>query len=232
MENKYSLSVVLPAYNEEGSIEQMIEESVAFLKQHNKFEEYEIIVVDDGSTDQTASILKRLEDIEPIKIITHSKNLGFGGAIVSGIRQAQYSWLLIMDSDGQFKIDSLQKITDFLSEYDIIAGFRYRRADAFYRKFLGKAGNFLTCRLFGLALKDVNCGFKLFKKEALHLNGGHCHAGAFYTDIFIKAKQRGHRIKEVPIVHYPRVHGKQTGANIDVIFKAIKDLAKLIFTKR
>jgi len=232
MTNKYSLSVVLPTYNEEGSIEQTIEESVAFLKQQNKFEEYEIIVVDDGSTDQTASILKKLEDIELLKIITHPRNLGFGGAIVSGIKRAQYSWLLIMDSDGQFKIDSIQKITDYLSEYDIIAGYRCRRADVFYREFLGKAYTYLVCRLFGLTIKDINCGFKMFKKEALHLNGEHYHAGVFYTDIFIKAKQSGHRIIEVPIEHYPRASGRQTGANVNVIFKAAMDLVRLIFTKR
>jgi len=232
MKNSYSLSVVLPAYNEEGSIEQTIKESVVFVKQQNKFEADEIIIVDDGSTDQTANILKKLEDIEFLKIITHPKNIGFGGAIVSGIKQAQYSWLLIMDSDGQFKINSLQEITDYLLEYDIIAGYRRRRADAFYREFLGKIYTFLACLLFGLTLKDVNCGFKLFKKETLNLNGAHYHAGVFYTDIFIKAKQDSLRIKEVPIEHYPRACGKQTGANVNVISKAVMDIVKLVFLKR
>ncbi len=229
MTNKYSLSVILPAYNEEGSIAQTIHEIADFLKQQNEFEEYEIIVVDDGSNDQTADILNELKEVEPLVIVANSKNLGYGGAIVSGIRQAQYSWLLLMDSDGQFKIDSIRKITGYLSQYDIITGYRHRRADAFYREFLGKAYTFLVCRLFGLAFKDINCGFKLFKKETLNLNAVHFHAGAFYTDIFLKAKQKGYRIKEVPIEHYPRVRGKQTGANANVIFNAVIDLIKLVF---
>jgi glycosyltransferase involved in cell wall biosynthesis len=231
MDIKNSLSVVLPAYNEEGSIARTVKATAAFLKQQNEFKEYEIIVVDDGSTDQTAGILKKLKDVEPLKVITHPANLGFGGAVASGIKQARFSWLLLMDSDGQFKIDSIQKFTEYLSEYEIIAGYRNPRADAFYRELLGKTYTFLACRLFGLMLRDINCGFKMFKKESLRLNGAHYHAGVFYTNIFIKAKRDGYRIKEVPVDHYPRTCGKQTGANFDVVFKAVMDLGKLIFAR-
>jgi len=232
MNDQHSLSIVLPVYNEEDNIQKTIENSLDFLDHQDFFTQYEVIIVDDGSKDQTANILKKFNDNEFLKIITHPKNLGYGGALVSGIKQARFPWLLLMDSDGQFKISSIQDISGYLSEYDIIAGYRRRRADTFYREFLGKTYTFLVCRLFGLALKDVNCGFKLFRKEALCLNGAHYHAGVFYTDIFIKAKQNGLRIKEVPIDHFPRVSGKQTGADFNVISKSVIDLVKLIFEKK
>lgn len=232
MNDTRSLTIVLPVYNEEDNIQKTIEDTLYFLDHQNYFSEYELIAVDDGSNDRTADILGKLKSIEILKIITHPKNLGYGGALVSGIQQARHSWVLLMDSDGQFKINSIQKITEHLSEYDIITGYRHRRADTFYREFLGKAYTYLVCRLFGLKFKDINCGFKLFKKEALDLNGVNSHAGVFYADIFIKAKQNGHRIKEVPVEHYPRVRGKQTGADANVIFKAAMDLVKLIFAKK
>jgi len=227
-----SLSIVLPAYNEEDNIQRTIEDSLDFLENQDYFSEYEVVAVNDGSLDQTANVLRKLQGTEFLKIITNPKKLGYGGALVSGIKHARFSWLLLMDSDGQFKINSIQKITKYLSEYDIITGYRHQRADTFYREILGKAYTHIVYRLFDLKLKDINCGFKLFKKEAFHLNGAHYHAGVFYTDIFMKAKQKGQRIKEVPIEHYPRVYGKQTGANVNVIFRAVMDLVKLIFTKK
>jgi len=231
MNTNYSLSIILPAYNEEDNIQKTIEDSLEFLEHQNIFTEYEVIVVDDGSTDETADNLKKFKNNGSFKIVTNPRNFGYGGALVSGIKQARFPWLLLMDSDGQFKISSIQDIAGYFSEYDIIAGYRYRRADSSYREFLGKTYTYLVNLIFGLKLTDVNCGFKLFKKEALHLNGAYYHAGVFFTDMFIKAKQNGHRIKEVPIEHYPRAHGKQTGANFNVIFKAVMDLVKLVFTK-
>jgi len=226
-----TLSMVLPVYNEEDNIQKTIEDSLNFLRNQNFFTKYEIIAVDDGSKDQTANILKKFNDNEFLKIITHPKNLGYGGALVSGIKQARFSWLLLMDSDGQFKISSIQDVAEYLSEYDIITGYRRQRADAYWRKLLGKTYTFLVCHMFGLILRDINCGFKLFKKEVLHLNGAHYHAGVFYTDIFIKAKKNNYRVKEVPIDHFPRVSGKQTGADFNVISKTAIDLVKLIFKK-
>jgi len=232
MNDQRSLSIVLPVYNEEENIQKTVEESVRFLGHQDFFSDYEVIVVNDGSTDRTPDLLDQLKESASVKVITHPVNLGYGRAMVSGIKEAKYFWLLLMDSDGQFKLSSLKKITEFLFEYDIIVGYRQHRADAFYRRLLGKFYSLFVCQLFGLDLKDVNCGFKLFKRQALHLNGEHYHAGVFYTDIFIKAKQNGHRIKEVPIEHFPRVRGRQTGASLDVISKAVMDLVKLILTKR
>lgn len=233
MNNKLCISVILPVHNEQDNIKKTVEDSLDFLSCQESFGEYEIIVVDDGSTDGTAHILKELAgSIEGLKVVTHSKNLGYGRALVSGVRQARFSWVFMMDADGQFKISSLGDMLKFISDYDIITGYRYKRSDPFYRVFIGKVYTALACLLFGLRLKDINCGFKLFKREVLDFDRTVCHAGVFYTDIFVKAKAKGYKVKEVPVKHFLRAGGMQTGAGLKVIFEAIKDLFRLGFSRR
>ena len=115
----------------------------------------------------------------------------------------------------------------FLGNCDIIMGYRYKRKDPFYRIILAKIYSYLVLLFFGLVLKDVNCGFKLLKKEVVKEANLNCKGGAFYTEILLKAKNRGYRIKEVPVRHFPRLRGKQTGANPKTIFNAITDLIRL-----
>ena len=233
MNENLSISVIFPAYNEQDNIEKTVKDSIDFLKNQNFFSAYEIIVVDDGSTDQTPYILKELaECFECLKIVTHPKNLGYGRSLVSAVEKIRFSWVFMMDADGQFKISSLNDVVNNISGCDIITGYRYKRKDPFYRVFIGKAYTFLVCLLFGLRLKDVNCGFKLFKREVLDFDGTICHAGAFYTSVFVKAKAKGYKIIEIPIEHFPRIKGKQTGVSLRVMFEAVLDLVRLIFAKR
>ncbi|MCK5012410.1 MAG: glycosyltransferase family 2 protein [Candidatus Omnitrophica bacterium] len=233
MRNKNTISIILPVYNEEGNIKKTVQDSVDFLRLQEVFKEYEVIVVDDGSTDQTSYILEELaKSFECLKIITHPKNLGYGRAMVAAAKEARFSWVFMMDADGQFKINSLNDVVNNISDYDIITGYRYKRADPFYRIFIGKMYTFFVCLLFGLRLKDVNCGFKLFRREILDFDDTICHAGAFYTSVFIKAKTKGYKTIEIPIEHFPRLKGKQKGVGLKVIIEAVLDLARLIFSKR
>lgn len=232
MTQSYSLSVVLPVYNERDNIKKTVEDSVGFLSAQNIFEQYEIILVDDGSYDGTVEILKNLVVCNNyIRLVTHSKNLGYGRALVSGIKVANFPWVLLMDADGQFKLSSIKDFAEYLMEYDMVVGYRNKRRDSSYRVLLGKIYTFFTCIFFGLKLKDVNCGFKLFKKDILKFNDAICHAGAFYTNIFIKAKTHQYKIKEIPVEHFLRATGRQTGANFNVIVEATMDLLRLRFLK-
>ena len=149
--------------------------------------------------------------------------------MMARILKAKYDWLLLMDADGQFKIDSIGEMIGALAGYDIITGYRLRRVDSLYRVFLGKAYTAIACWLFGLNLKDINCGFKLMKREGLDIKRTVCHAGAFYTEIFKNAKAKGYKVKEVPVAHYPRKSGDQTGAKPQVIVKSLIDLFRLKF---
>lgn len=232
MEKDYSISVILPVYNEEDNIERVIEDSADFLVTQDRFKEYEIITIDDGSKDNTAKVLKKLANRIPyLKVIIHHKNLGYGKALMSGLRESKYSLIFFMDGDGQFRFDSIKETLNYILNYDIIMGHRYKREDPFYRIVLGRIYSFLVFLLFGLNFKDINCGFKLFKKEAIeddyNLNGG-----LFYTEVLLKAKIKGLRIKEIPIRHFPRLNGKQTGASPKVILKAMIDIIKLVVTQK
>lgn len=224
---RYSLSVILPVYNEEENIEKTVKDSAKFLATQEIFKNYEFVLVNDGSKDSTATILKKLvNEIPCSKVITHRKNLGYGMALTSGLNESIYPLVFFMDSDGQFNISEINKLIYFVDDYDIIIGYRYNRKDSFYRVVLGRIYSGLVFLLLGLKFKDINCGFKLFKREALNLENAHnSSGGVFYTGIFLKAK--GCKIKEVPVEHFPRLKGKQTGASKKVIFNAVMDLIGL-----
>lgn len=228
MSEGYSISIILPVYNEEENIEKVVEEANKFFTQ-NTFNDYEMIVINDGSTDNTYGILEKIFQGRPyIKLVTHHKNLGYGRALLSGIKNSTSSLLFFMDADGQFKIDSLKAMLSYIPEYDIIIGYRDKRKDSFYRVLLGKIYNFLGCLLFRLNFKDINCGVKLFKRETIK-DAFMTKGGLFYTEVLLKAQNKGFKIKEIPVEHFLRIKGKQTGGKPKVIFVAIVDLVKLGF---
>lgn len=229
----YSISVILPLYNEESNIRNVIENSVDFLQTQEIFKEYELIAIDDGSRDNTDITLRRLVyDIPYLKIITHSKNLGYGRAIMSGVKVSQYPLLLFMDADGQFDISEIKKVVFYLRDFDVFIGYRYKRRDSFYRMILGKIYGWLVFLLFGLAIRDINCGFKVFRREILRSEDIQCRDGVFYTEILLKAKNNGYKIKEIPVEHFPRLNGTATGTSLKVISNSIIDLIKLKYSLR
>jgi len=233
MSRKYSISIILPVYNEEGNIWKVIEDVANFLQNQDIFEKYEIIAVDDGSRDNTFKILREFQyKIPYLKVISHHKNLGYGKALVSGVKASRYSLVFFIDADGQFNIRDINRMFTYFDVFDIITGYRYKRKDVFYRIILGKFYSFLVFLLFGLSLKDINCGFKLFKREILNEESIRCKNGAFYTEVLLKAKDRGYKIKEVPVEHFSRLSGKATGANPRVILSSIIDLIMLRYLLR
>lgn len=228
MDNNCALSVILPAYNEEGNLENVIKTTNNFLLGQKIFKEYEIIVVDDGSRDNSGRILKKLAgEIDCLKAVTHSVNLGYGKAIMSGVNNSKYSLLLFMDADGQFKIDSINEMMNHVSIYDIIAGYRRDRRDPLYRTVLGKINTFLVFLLFGLKFKDINCGFKILKREVT-LFSYKSNGGLFYTEFLLKAKNKDFKIMEIPVEHFPRLKGKATGGSWKVVVEAVKDMIGLL----
>lgn len=224
----YSLSVVFPVYNEEGSIKEVIISTVDFLKNNSRFNKFEIIAVDDGSKDNTSAILKKLKESFPIKIVTHSRNLGYGKTLMSGVKNSQFPLIFFMDADGQFDIRDLDKLFFYFDQgEEIVTGYREKRQDSLYRIILGKIHTFLIFLLFKLKLKDVNCGFKLIKREVFDVLGFVCSGALAYSDILVNAKNKGLKIKEVPVSHYPCRKGRQTGGSPKIIFRAIKELLEL-----
>jgi glycosyltransferase involved in cell wall biosynthesis len=227
----FSLSVILPVYNEGENIADTVADTAKFLSEQSFLSAYEMIVVDDGSTDASRTILNSLGDqVRHLKVLHHPRNLGYGAALVSGIQQALSEWVLLMDADGQFKVDALLPMIPCLEHYDIVAGFRFKRTDSLYRIFLGQCYSRLAALLFKVNLKDINCGFKLFRKDIINIDAISSHGGVFYTDFFMKAIKQGCRVQQLPVEHFPRVRGKQTGASLKVVSAAVIDVIRLLWS--
>jgi glycosyltransferase involved in cell wall biosynthesis len=227
---RHTLSVVLPVYNEEGNIRKVLEELVDFFRRQETFEDYEIIAVDDGSTDKTPQILREAAaGSDRLKVITHPGNRCYGSALVSGLRDSRFDLFFFMDADGQFDIRDLEKLARHIDAYDIVIGVRGVRQDPFYRVLLGRAYNALLCLLFRLRLKDITCGFKLMKRSIFDAMALDCTGGSINVEILTKASEMGRSIKEVEVRHLPRRSGKQTGGNPKAFAVKLLDTFRLWF---
>ncbi len=218
-----SVSVVLPCYNEEDSVERIVRSTRAVLGEIT--EDFEIIVVDDGSRDRTGEIAGRLaETCAEVKVVRHPRRRGYGNTLRSGFRAAGKELIFYTDGDGQFDVAELRRLLFLLPEADIVTGYRKRRQDPFYRVLNSRLYNLAVRALFAVKVRDVNCAFKLYRRKVLkdmRLDS----AGAFINaEIIIKAARRGCRIRETGVSHYPRTSGRPTGARPGVILTAAREM--------
>lgn len=222
------LSVFFPVVNEEGNIRETVEKAIRVLEELKL--EYEIIVVNDGSTDNTQKVLEELAGKnKKIRIIHHPRNLGYGEALKSGFYNARFNTVVYTDGDGQFDFREVSKFLEKIKDNDLVIGFRIKRQDSFIRKFFGRGWRLTLLAFFRLTLKDVDCGFKMVRKEVLEkIPRLQSQRGAMINaELAIKTKKAGFKIGQVGVTHYPRLSGKPTGANIRVIMKSYFDLIKL-----
>jgi glycosyltransferase involved in cell wall biosynthesis len=223
-----SISLVLPAYNEADNIEPMVAEAVPALEA--SVDDYEIIVVDDGSADDTAGVTQRLMASTPhLRLVQHPVNQGFGAAVYTGFTSASKDWIFYTDADRQFVLGELERFVPLTDQADLVAGYRSPRRDPFLRVFYGKGWSMLCTLLFGYTVRDVDCAFKLFRREIIEeLAPQIASRGAtFSIEWLVRAKRAGYRFAELPVSHRPRVAGSQTGANIEVILRAFRELVQL-----
>ncbi len=221
-----SLSVFFPCYNEQDNIRRVYESAAKVLG--NLGMDYELILVDDGSTDQTPQIMEAIAAADPrVKLVRHPANLGYGAALQSGIRAATKTLVFYTDSDGQFDLSELPPLLPLMRRYDGVSCFRLDRRDGLHRKFNAWCWTRLVCLLFRMEFKDINCAFKLFKRrmfDGMELRS----AGALINaEILARATRRGYAITQVGVHHFPRTRGRQTGAHPRVIFRAFRELVKL-----
>jgi len=227
MEN--NLSIILPVFNEGQTINALVDDISVHVTKHIK--DFEIIIVDDGSKDNTPSIIKDMAKSLPyLKIVTHEGNKGYGYAIKSGITASKMDWIFIMDADGQFRIDAFENFWKNKQDNDFILGYRAKRNDNFYRFILGRIGNWLSNVILKKKIRDINCGFKLFKKNdlsplTLFSTGGLINFEILH--LLFKSKEN-YRFLQLPVIHYPRTQGKQTGGGIKTIGKIISEGIQLI----
>jgi glycosyltransferase involved in cell wall biosynthesis len=220
-----SLSIVLPAYNEEENVASAVER-VSVVAQELGID-YEIVLVNDGSTDRTGEIGRELAQRVPnFRLVEHYPNRGYGGSLRAGFAAATREWIAFVPADNQFDFSEINLLLGKADEADIVSGYRANRQDSFIRKFNALGWNMVVRLLFGYLCHDIDCGFKLFRREILnHVNI--VSSGAMIdTEFLAGAKARGFRIAEVPLTHLPREAGEATGANLAVIVKAFRDLVR------
>lgn len=221
-----TLSVVLPAHNEEANIEFVVRRCLEVLPR--LVQDFEIVVVDDGSRDATPQIVDRLaaEDSRVIAL-HHEVNRGYGDALMTGFAHTRGDYVMFMDSDRQFDIADLERLLPYVGRYDIVAGYRIRRRDPPLRLLYARIFNLAVRLFFDLRLRDVDCAFKVFRGDLLR--GIHLEFGGalINTEILAKARRQGATLTEVGVHHYPRLVGKQSGGTFRVIFRAMRNFLRL-----
>lgn len=224
--NPISLSVFFPCYNEQENVANTVNKTLKVLQECGA--DYEIIIVNDGSKDNTAQIADKIaSENTRIKVVHHPTNLGYGAALQSGFKTATKELVFYTDGDGQFDISEMPPLLPLIRQYDIVSCYRLNRQDNIIRKINGWCWTKLGCLLFGMKVRDIDCAFKLYKREIfdnIHMES----SGALIdTEILARAVRKGYTITQKGVHHYPRKAGKQTGANFKVILRAFKELFKL-----
>ncbi len=205
------ISIILPALNEEDNLENVINEVIDYFD--NRQIPYEIIVVNDGSTDKTREIADTLSTTRKnLSVIHHAENEGYGKSLKDGFRASKYKYLFFTDSDKQFSIENLDIFLPFMKEgkVDMVIGYRIDRKDSPLRKFLAYCFNSMVRVLFSIEYRDIDCAFKLFKKKDFETLAVTSDDFLFNTELLAKAQIKKLEIVQVGVEHYPRYGGKST----------------------
>lgn len=226
-----SLSLVLPAYNEEANIGEVTREALATLPRFT--DSFQIIIVDDGSRDRTADVASEIAVQDPrVRVVRHERNRGYGAALVTGFNATSGDYVMFMDADRQFDINDLRLLTPFASDYDIVAGFRMERNDPLHRRVFAETFNVAVRVLFGVHMRDIDCAFKLFRGDMLRSIPLSAPGALINTEIQAKARRQKARVQQVGVHHYPRVAGTPTGGNPRVILRAMRETLVLWWKMR
>ena len=226
MDRLPGISAFFPAFNEEANVPTMVERLRAVLPTVS--DDYEIIVVNDGSRDRTAEVADALAAADPhVRVVHHPQNRGYGGALKSGFTASRKPYVFFTDGDGQFDVAEITKLVPCVPQYDVVIGYRIDRAEGGLRRVNAGAWNWLVRRLFGIPSRDVDCAFKLFDRRVFDVVHPQAEGAMISTEVLARAVRAGFRITEVGVHHYPRQHGTPTGANPLVIARAFYELFKL-----
>lgn len=226
-----SLSIFFPCYNEAVNVGTMIEQAVKAAASYGV--DYEIVVVDDGSKDNSADIVRSWSAKNPhVRLARHVRNLGYGAALRTGFKNVSKDLVLLTDGDNQFQISDIEKLLAKIDSCDAVVGYRIDRRDKSYRCLNGFLWTQACRRLFGLKVRDVDCAFKLFRKkylEGLELKSNHL---LIHAEILARLKKRGARVEEIGVAHYPRTAGTATATRLGSVLKSVRELLSLYWQIR
>ncbi len=226
-----SFSLVLPAHNEAENIEPVIRHALNVLP--NYFDNFEVIVVNDGSRDRTGAIIDGLSQEDPrVRPIHHRSNRGYGGALTSGFEASTGNYVMFMDSDRQFNIADIERLYPFIATHEIVAGFRMMRQDELHRRVFAEVFNIVVRVFFGVHLRDIDCAFKIFDGDLIRSLQLSSPGALINTEIQAKARRQGARLQQVGVRHFPRIAGEATGGNPKVIARAMGETVILWWKMR
>lgn len=225
---KLTISAFFPAYNDAGTIPSMVMTVLLTLRELT--DDYEVIVINDGSKDHTGLLLDELARKYPgeVRVVHHVKNRGYGGALRSGFASATKEWIFYTDGDAQYDPRELKRLADLVSdEVDFINGWKIERNDPLHRIVIGRLYQYFVKLTFGLPLKDVDCDFRLMRRavfEKVHLESD---SGVICVELMKKVTDHGFRMVETPVHHFHRAYGKSQFFNYPRLIRVARDLSKL-----
>jgi glycosyltransferase involved in cell wall biosynthesis len=227
------LSVFLPCYEEEGNVARTVERAVAALRERD-LDRFEIIVVNDGSRDRTGAIADALAgEYDEVRVAHHAQNQGYGGALRTGFAEAKFPWVFFTDGDGQFDLAEIDGFLTAADDAEVVIGYRLQRADHFGRRVNTWLWSLAVRTLFRLRVRDIDCAFKLLSRRALDEVGPLTASGAVIsTELLVGVRRAGIPIREIGVHHYPRQAGAPTGASVNVILRALRELVQLRIRSR
>jgi glycosyltransferase involved in cell wall biosynthesis len=223
MREKPQVSIFFPAYNEEGNIECAVKSAVDVLS--DLCSDYEILVIDDASTDRTGEIADNLARENPkIRVIHHPENRKLGGAMRTGFAEASKEYIFYVDGDNPVDLKDLGRALELMDGSDVVIGYRLNRDEPLKRAIYSRVYNMLIRLLFGLKVRDVNFSFKLFHRRVMETITLKTASSFLDAELLVASKRAGFRIKEMGVKYFPRVVGKSTMASRAVIWKIICDM--------
>jgi glycosyltransferase involved in cell wall biosynthesis len=221
------ISVFFPAYNDGGTIASMVLSAILVLQSLS--DDYEVVVVNDGSSDYTKEILDELEQqYEAVRIVHHERNRGYGGALRTGFATASKDFIFYTDGDAQYDVRDLPALWGQMRDgVDLVQGYKISRSDPLHRMIIGRIYHWMTKLAFGLRLRDVDCDFRLMRRSIFDKVYLKSDSGVICVEMMKKIQDAGFEITEVPVHHYHRAYGGSQFFNFRRILRVARDLTKL-----
>ena len=225
-----SISAFFPCYNDEATIGSMVNLALGTIDKVGAVGE--VVVIDDGSSDGSPHVLKELVDEHPrLRVVTHERNRGYGGALLSGFASATNQWVFYTDGDAQFDPAELELLVAKASDsVDVVQGYKIRRADNVVRRVIGRVYHRSVSLMFGLKIRDTDCDFRLIRRELLERIRLEHTSGVICVELVRKLQDAGARFVEVPVHHYPRLHGQSQFFKVPAVASTARDLIALWFS--
>ena len=221
-----SISAFFPCYNEEQNVRQTYDAIARVLE--DLTDDYEILFVDDGSTDATADIVRSIaQEDSRVRLVSHERNLGYGSALRSGFSASTKDVIFYSDCDGQFDLRELRGTLHFIEGHHIVSGYRRNRSEGMRRKLNAWVWEMLVLAVLRRRIRDVDCAFKIYRREIFDDLELRSTGALIDAEVLVRSLNRGYSLVQVGVSHHPRKSGVSTGANPRVVLRALIELYTL-----